>query len=232
METSTDSFYARLSELKKDYKLKHKDLGDMIDMTGEAFRMAVVRKSLSKLEISKLEEKFLELKQTTSKKGDGSAFNKNVSSFKEMSVMMVPFVSQYAHAGYLSGFGDEEFLENLPKVPWADDVEHRGEYICIEARGDSMTNDDPREAILDRDLLLCRNVRKDFWKSKLHINKWDFVIVHKELGITVKRIIKHDVDRGIITLHALNDMYDDFEVDLRDVSQILNVVDIKRHRSR
>jgi len=98
-------------------------------------------------------------------------------------------------------------------------------------KGDSM-DDGSHESYLERDILLCRNVRKDFWKSKLHINKWDFVIVHKDNGICVKRIIKHDVEKGIITCHSLNDYYEDFDMDLRDVTKIFNIVDIQRKRNR
>lgn len=153
-------------------------------------------------------------------------------NFSEMNVMMVPLVSAYAYAGYLNGFGDSEYLEELPKVSWADDKEHRGEYLSFEVKGDSM-DDGTTESILEGDILLCRNVRKDFWKSKLHINKWDFVIVHKEKGVLVKRIIEHNVDNGTIKLHSLNDYYDDLLVHLKDVAKILNIVDLKRkHRRR
>lgn len=155
-----------------------------------------------------------------------------VNYYNEMNVMYVPLVNQYAYGGYPSGFKDEEYIESLPKIPFADDIEHRGEYICFEMRGDSMDNGDAQEAILERDIILCRNVRKDYWKSKLHINKWDFVIVHQEKGIVVKRIIKHDVENGILTLHSLNDFYEDYDVHLKDVSQILNIVDIQRKKSR
>jgi len=152
-------------------------------------------------------------------------------SYSEMNVMMVPLVTTYAQAGFLSGFDDPEFLDELPKVPFADDKEHRGDYLCFEVKGDSM-EDGALDSILEGDILLCRNVRQDFWKSKLHINKWDFVIVHKEKGILVKRIIKHDVENGILTLHSLNEYYDDFDIHLKDVAKILNVVDIKRKHKR
>ena len=56
-----------------------------------------------------------------------------------------------------------------------------------------MDNNDPAEAILDKDILLCREVQRHHWKIKLHINKWDFVIAHRTLGVVVKRITKHDV---------------------------------------
>ena len=151
--------------------------------------------------------------------------------YKEMSVMYVPLVNHYAYAGYTSGHDDPEFIEELPKIPFANDREHKGEYICFEVKGDSM-DDGSHESYLERDILLCRNVRKDYWKSKLHINKWDFVIVHQDRGICVKRIIKHDVENGIITCHSFNDYYEDFDLDLREVSQIFNIVDVQRKRNR
>jgi len=151
--------------------------------------------------------------------------------YNDNNIMYVPLVNQYAYAGYLSGYGDPEYVEELPKIPFIADKEYKGEYLCFEAKGDSM-DDGTDEAIKERDILLCRNVRKDYWKSKLHINKWDFVIVHKEIGIVTKRIIKHDVENGIITLHSLNDYYEDFDVHLKDVSQILNIVDIQRKKNR
>lgn len=152
-------------------------------------------------------------------------------NFVEMSVTYVPLVNKYAYAGYLNGFGDDEWIEELPKIPFAADREHKGEYLCFEVRGDSM-DDGSYESYLEGDILLCRNVRQEFWKSKLHINKWDFVIVHKEQGILVKRIIDHDVENGILTLHSLNEYYEDFQVHLKDVAKIFNIVDFRRSRSR
>lgn len=158
-----------------------------------------------------------------------------ISEAKELNivnnVMYVPLVNQYAYGGYMSGYGDAEFIDELPKIPFIVDREHKGEYLCFEVKGDSM-DDGLDEAIKERDILLCRNIRKDFWKSKLHINKWDFVIIHKDNGICVKRIINHDVENGKITCHSLNDYYEDFDIDLRDVVKIFNIVDVQRKRKR
>lgn len=151
--------------------------------------------------------------------------------FTELNVMFVPLVNQYAQAGYLNGFGDEEYIEELPKIPFANDRENKGEYICFEVKGDSM-DDGTYESRLEGDILLCRNVRQDFWKSKLHIKKWDFVIVHKEKGILVKRIKEHDVEKGVLTLHSLNEYYEDFQVHLKDVAKIFNIVDARRKGNR
>lgn len=146
-------------------------------------------------------------------------------------IMSVPLVNQYAYGGYLRGFGDGEYLDELPKVPFVLEREYKGNYLCFEMRGDSM-NDGSVESLIEGDILLCREIGKDLWsKSKLHIKKWkDFVVVHKTEGITVKRIIDHDVEKGLITLHPLNDLYKDFTINLTDVVQILNVVKVERKR--
>lgn len=147
------------------------------------------------------------------------------------SIMQVPLVNQYAYAGYLGGYGDEEYLESLPKIPFILDKEYKGQYLAFEVKGDSMECDTD-ESIPEGSILLCRNVKQEYWSSKLHINKWDFVIVHKELGVVVKRIINHDVKSGNLTLHSLNDFYNDFVVNLNDIKQIFNIVEVQQKRKR
>ncbi|WP_202980637.1 S24 family peptidase [Chryseobacterium viscerum] len=151
--------------------------------------------------------------------------------FSDLKIMNVPLANQYAQAGYLSRFADEEYIESLPTIPFTDDVEHRGEYMCFEVKGDSMDNGS-YESYLEGDIILCRNIRQDYWMSKLHYDKWDFVIVHREKGILVKRIINHDVENGIITLHSLNEYYEDFEIHLKDVAKLFNIISTRRKNNR
>lgn len=145
--------------------------------------------------------------------------------------MLVPLVGVRAQAGFLSGYGDTEYLEELPKVPFEVDREYKGRYLCFEVAGDSMDNNSP-ESILEGDILLCREIQQHHWTNQLHINKWDFVIVHRDNGILVKRIKNHNTEKSVLTLHSLNEFYEDFEVDMNDVVAIFNVVDIKRSRKR
>lgn len=147
------------------------------------------------------------------------------------SVMHVPLVNQYAYAGYLSGFADNEYVDALPKIPFILDKEYRGEYLCFEVKGDSMECDS-EESIPEGSILLCRNVRKEYWRNKLHIHKWDFVIVHNTDGILVKRIINHNVESGIITIHSLNEFYEDRQLHLKDIQQIFNIVEVQTKRKR
>lgn len=144
-------------------------------------------------------------------------------------IMQVPLVSQHAYAGYLTGFADEEYVEQLSTVPFVVDKEPRGKYFAFEVGGDSMDNG-TSDSYLPGDILLCREIKRELWQSKLHIKKYDFVVVHKSLGVQIKQISKHDTAKGILTLHPLNTDYDDKDVSLNDVKQICNVVQVMRKK--
>ena len=153
------------------------------------------------------------------------------SLIDEPIILRVPLVSQYAQAGYLSGYADAAYMATLPTIPYIVDHEAQGHYVAFEVKGDSM-NDGTEDAILEGDRLLCREIQPHLWvDSKLHIRKWDFVIVHTE-GILVKRIIDHDVENHTITIHSLNSMYPDKVINLADVKQIFNVIELQRPRRR
>lgn len=146
-------------------------------------------------------------------------------------IINVPLVNQYAQAGYICGFQDAAYIATLPTIPFIIDHEAKGNYVAFEVRGDSM-NGGTEESYLEGDRLLCREIAPYLWaESKLHIRKWDFVIVH-EGGILVKRIIDHNVENHTITIHSLNDMYPDRVIDLAEVKQIFNVIELQRPRRR
>lgn len=146
-------------------------------------------------------------------------------------IINVPLVNQFAQAGYLCGFQDAAYIATLPTIPFIIDHEAKGNYVAFEVRGDSM-NDGTEESYLEGDRLLCREIAPYLWaESKLHIRKWDFVIVHED-GILVKRIIDHDVENHTITIHSLNDMYPDRVINLAEVKQIFNVIELQRPRRR
>lgn len=152
----------------------------------------------------------------------------NEASPVNSKIKMIPLVSQYAQAGYLCGFADEEYVESLPTIPFMVDHEPKGNYMAFEVKGDSMF-DGSYDSLVEGDLLMCREIDFDFWKSKLFIKKWNnFVVVHKEDGVLVKKIIDHDVERGLITLHSLNPLYEDRVMCLSEVSQLFSVIKISR----
>ncbi|MBQ4819219.1 XRE family transcriptional regulator [Aquimarina sp. MMG016] len=173
----------------------------------------------------------LSMVQNIKPNGSGAQDNLVSSGTDDYTVMMVPLVNQYAYAGYLSGFENEGYVGELPKIPYLADRQYKGNYMFFEVKGDSMDNGS-YESYLEGDLILCREVNSTFWTSKLHINKWDFVIAHKEEGILLKRIVEHRVEEGVLVLHSLNDYYEDIEIQIKDVAMIFNVVDVRRNRNR
>ena len=143
----------------------------------------------------------------------------------------VPLVSQYAYAGYLSGFGDQEYIESLPIIDFTPDREMTGNYVAFEVRGDSM-DDGTKHCYEQGEIVICREVEPYLYKeSKLHFNQRDFVIVHED-GILLKRVIAHDVDKHTIVIHSLNPEYPDRTLDLSQVKQIFSIVESRMQRKR
>tara|TARA_B100000378_G_scaffold70854_1_gene54069 strand:- start:4995 stop:5630 length:636 start_codon:yes stop_codon:yes gene_type:complete len=142
--------------------------------------------------------------------------------------LQIPLIQHRARAGFLSGWGDPEYVQELPTILWEVDKEYKGRYICFEVTGDSMDNDS-RESIVEKDVLLCREIQRIHWKNKLHLHRWkNFVIVHRQEGILIKRVLEHDTETGRLLLHSLNPLYEDQEVYMDDLVAIFNVIDIKR----
>lgn len=143
----------------------------------------------------------------------------------------VPLVSQYAYAGYLSGYSDPEYVEQLPTIDFTPDREMTGNWLAFEVKGDSM-DDGTKDSYVEGEIVICREVEPDYWRdSRLFINKRDFVIVHEE-GILIKRITEHDLQQHTITIHSLNPMYPDRTLRLEQVRQIFSIVESRLQRRR
>lgn len=143
-------------------------------------------------------------------------------------LMYVKLVNQYAYAGYLNGYGDQEYLDELPRLPWLVDKEYKGNYLCFEVSGDSM-DDGTSDSYKHGDVVLTREIQQDHWRNQLHIKDWDFVIVHDD-SVVIKKIVAHDTATGEITLHSLNPIYEDFTINLSTVKMLFNVIKHTRNK--
>lgn len=160
-----------------------------------------------------------------------SQFIPNVRPVENIGFMNVPLVHIRAQCGYLNGYGDQEYVDTLPTLPVIVDRTYHGCYRLFEAEGDSM-DDGTRNSICDGDIVLGREVKRDLWQYKLHINDWYFIIVHRTEGLSIKKIIDHDVEHGIITCHSLNDMFRDYQVHLDELAELYNLVKIVDRSAR
>ena len=157
-------------------------------------------------------------------------YHSNARPVDDLSYMNVPVIHIKAQCGYLAGYGDTEYIDTLPTMPVIVDKTYHGKYRIFEAEGDSM-DDNSRLAICDGDKVLAREVRRDLWLPKLHINDWYFVIVLRINGISIKQITAQD-DKGNITCHSLNELFNDYTVNLDDVVEIYNVIKVVERNMR
>lgn len=194
-----------------------------------------ISKGIGAEKMQRILSTFPELNQEWLLLGEGNMLVESIESNAEPLTnerrVGVRLVSQYAYAGYLSGYGDDEYLDSLPLIDFTPDREMTGNWLAFEVRGDSM-DDGSKESYIEGEIVICREVEPDYWRdSRLFINKRDFVIVHKE-GILIKRIIAHDVDKHTITIHSLNPLYKDRTINLKDVLQIYSIIESRIQRRR
>ena len=78
----------------------------------------------------------------------------------------------------------------------------------------------------------CRELQRKDWTSKLRINDFPYwVIATTESNYPLlKQITHHNVEKGIITCHSLNDgpEYQDFDLHLNNVTALFYVIDVNR----
>lgn len=169
--------------------------------------------------------------EETQKVSTNSQIISNVHPIENIGFMNVPLVHLRAQCGYLNGYGDQEYIDTLPTLPVIVDRTYHGNYRLFEAEGDSM-DDGSRSSICDGDIVLGREVKRDLWQYKLHINDWYFIIIHRTEGISIKKIISHDVEHGIITCHSLNDMFRDYQLHLDEIAELYNLIKIVDRNAR
>jgi SOS-response transcriptional repressor LexA len=138
-----------------------------------------------------------------------------------------PLVSQFAHAGYLRGYCDPEFMDSQP-VYFSTRKYDNGNYVAFEIRGDSM-KDGTDLSICDGDTVLCKELPVEYWKEKIQTPKV-YVIIHRSEGITCKEVTHHNLENGEITCHSWNPdpEYSDFKLNLAEVNQLFYLKEISR----
>lgn len=135
----------------------------------------------------------------------------------------VRLVTNKAKAGWSDGYYNEEYLQDMPIVVIDADENYKGKYLAFEVAGDSMEPD-----YLEGDIVICREVQRHLWNSKLHFKDWDFVIAHSTQGIMLKEIIDHNVETGDIVCRSINPKHKDFTLNLREIAHLYNVVEVRQ----
>jgi len=121
----------------------------------------------------------------------------------------IELVPQKAAAGYLNGYADPEYLEELPKfrLPMLGTT---GTYRAFEIAGDSML------PIASGTVIVGRYV--DDWMSLK--DGTPCIVVSSKEGIVFKRVFNRLKDAAMLALHSDNPVYSPYEIDVEDVVEI------------
>ncbi|WP_133272793.1 LexA family transcriptional regulator [Hymenobacter radiodurans] len=121
----------------------------------------------------------------------------------------IELVPLKASAGYLNGYADAEFIEELPKfrLPM---LGSGGTYRAFEIEGDSML------PIASGTVIVGRYV--DDWLTIK--DGTPCVVVSGKEGIVFKRIFNRLKQGAMLSLHSDNPVYSPYEIDVEDVLEI------------
>lgn len=200
-----------------------------------------IRKSIGIDKLEQIEQNYPNLNTQWLLKGEGNMLKgtndapnpflitKTGTKYFEMPngsfLMSVPFVPAKAYAKYVNECIDIDTEEVMEQYNFIVDKIGHGRYMAFEIKGDSMDND-TRGSLSEGDIILARELNRDLWRDKLHINQYPNWIIVLDNTILCKQIIDQDLERGTITCHSLNPSpeYGNFELKLDDIRQMFNVI--------
>ncbi|WP_431132998.1 XRE family transcriptional regulator [Psychroserpens mesophilus] len=126
----------------------------------------------------------------------------------------VVFVSTKARAGYLSGYGDVDYIESLPsfKMP----LLTNGTFRCFEVQGNSMV-----QTFYDGDLVFGKYVEAI---SDIKDNEV-YVVVSKNDGVVLKRLIHQSKNQQKFILKSDNKdgNFPDYSILSEDIMEVWQV---------
>jgi DNA-binding XRE family transcriptional regulator/phage repressor protein C with HTH and peptisase S24 domain len=170
----------------------------------------------------------LSLTRSMDESGEGSSGNNSNSNYLERRrslksdkntslAPIVPFVPVKAAAGYLAGYADPEFLDELNTFTLP--MLAPGDYRAFEIIGDSMLPTPSGSVIVGEKVGSFKEVK----------NSNTYIVVSNSDGVVYKRIITND-DRSKegngdrLTLLSDNPLYEPYQVSATDIVEIWKAV--------
>ncbi|MFT4204535.1 MAG: LexA family transcriptional regulator [Chitinophagaceae bacterium] len=120
----------------------------------------------------------------------------------------IPFVPVKAAAGYLAGYADPEFVEELNSFTLP--MLAPGEYRAFEITGDSMLPTPSGSIVVGERVESIEDVK----------NHNAYIVVSKNGGIVFKRIQRNNRNKEAITLLSDNSLFEPYSLNLQDVVEL------------
>ncbi|PIB35063.1 transcriptional regulator [Reichenbachiella sp. 5M10] len=121
----------------------------------------------------------------------------------------IELIPQKASAGYLNGYADPEYIENLPKfqLPM---LPQNATYRAFEISGDSMLPLLPGTIIIGKYIERVSDIK----------NGKTYVLLSKEEGVVYKRVFNYVDENGMLFLVSDNKTYSPYQVEAKNIIEV------------
>ena len=122
----------------------------------------------------------------------------------------IEYVHQKASAGYLNGYSDPEYIEDLPKFQLP--MLGQGTFRAFEIKGDSMLPLRPGTIIIGEYLQNWREMK----------DGQTYIIISETEGVVYKRVFNRSLNDGtpLLTLKSDNAIYPPYDIRLDEVREV------------
>lgn len=127
---------------------------------------------------------------------------------KDQPRQIIEFVPAKAAAGYLSGYSDMEFIEELNTFTLP--MLGAGHYRAFEISGDSML------PVISGSVVVGHQVTG--WDEIRHNQM--YIVLTKREGLVFKRVLKNNRNKSKVTLSPDNPQYESYPVSLEDILEL------------
>lgn len=125
--------------------------------------------------------------------------------------VQIPLVKQEAHAGYVDGCSDDEYIKSLDvyQIPGFE----KGNYRLFEVVGDSMI-----PTIYPGEIVVC-----EFIKKVKDLNNGTLTVIISKEGIVAKRLFFHDNNKSEFILKSDNLKFRPYSLKEKDIVQVWKI---------
>jgi transcriptional regulator with XRE-family HTH domain len=152
------------------------------------------------------------LKDLSAAKGSSYLEQRRKLKTSTTSLADIQFVPIKAAAGYLAGYADPDFLDELNTFTLP--MLAPGQYRAFEIIGDSMLPTPSGSVIVGEKV-------EDLEELK---NSNTYVVLSKSEGVVYKRVMKHNRTKNKLTLMSDNPQYEPYNVNAEDVLEMWKAV--------
>jgi len=181
-------------------------------------KLEVLETISSMFKLSLEELLFKDLSVEKSNKGSYLEQRRN-AKISHTSNGLIYFVPQKAAAGYLNGYADPDFLDELNTFTLP--MLTHGDYRAFEIKGDSMMPTPSGSVIVGEKIEHLDEVKSSN----------TYILLSKSDGIVYKRLIKNTKPKNSLTLMSDNPVYEPYNINTEDVLEVWKAIYILQKAS-